>query len=108
MNREERRAEQKSRKRRLQWLERERKRDKVMDKIVAGLEENFDDDEIENAKAFVVDYITDSGPFSEFGEKLDSESLEKICRDYGLEPVDGMVILDMMEDIVTAEKGEDS
>lgn len=107
MNREERRAEQKLRERRIRWLDKERKRDKVIDKIVAQLEEDFDKDEIEKAKAFIVDYLTNSGSFSRFGERLDSESLEEISRDYGIEPADGIYILDMMEDIFAAEKEQD-
>jgi len=104
MNSEERRAEQKLRKRRLRWLEKERKRDEVIDKIAAQLEEDFDEGEVENAKAFVVDFITDSGPFSQFEEGIDAESLEKVCGNYGLEPADGIYILDIVEDILPAEK----
>jgi hypothetical protein len=107
LNREERRAEQKSRKRRVRWLERERKRDKKIDKIVAQLEEDFDEEETDNAKAFVVDYLTGSGPFSQFEEEIDGESLEKISKSYGLEPADGMYILDMLEDMFSAEKEQD-
>jgi hypothetical protein len=108
MNREERRAERKLRKRRIQWLEKERKRDEVIDKLAAKLEEDFDEDEIENAKAFVVDYLTNSGIFSQFGEGIDSESLEKISGDYGIEPADGIYILDMLEEIFSAEKEQGS
>lgn len=104
MNREERRAEPKLRKRRLLWLDKERKRDESIDKLVAQLEEDFDEDEIENAKAFVVDYLTDSGSFSKFSEKLDSESIEEIFRNYGLEPADGIYILDIMKDMFSTEK----
>ena len=108
MSREERRAEQKLRKRRVQWLERERKRDKIIDKIVTELEEDFDEDEIENAKTFIVDYLTNSGSFSQLGERIDNESLERISRDYGLEFADGMYILDMIEDVFSAEEEQDS
>lgn len=107
MNREEKRAEQKLRKRRLRWLDKERKREKVIDKVVAQLEEDFDENEIENAKAFVVDFLTNSGFFSQFGGEIDSESLEKISGNYGIEPADGIYILDMLEDIFSAEKEED-
>jgi len=108
MNREERRTEQKLRKRRVRWLDKERKRDEAIDKIVAQLEEDFDEDEVDNAKAFVVDYLTGSGLFSQFEEAIDGESLEKISGNYGLETADGIYILDMLEDIFSAEKEEDS
>lgn len=72
------------------------------------MEDNFDDDEVENTKAFVVDYLTDSGSFSQSGGNFDSESLTRICRDYSLELIDAMFILDMLEDIFSAEKGQDS
>ena len=108
LNREERRAEQKLRRRRVQWLEKERKRDKTIDKIVAQLEEDFGEEETDNAKAFVVDYLTGSGPFAQFEEKIDGESLEKISGNYGLETADGIFILDMLEDIFSAEKEEGS
>ena len=107
MNREERRAEQKLRKWRLRWLEKERKRDKVIDKIVAQLEADFEEDEIDNTKTFVVDYLTNSGVFSQVGERIDSECLEKISGNYGIEPADGIYILDMLEDIFSAEKEQD-
>ncbi len=107
MNREERRAERKSRKRRLQWLEMMRKREKF-NMIVTTLEENFDEDEIEDAKAFFVDYITDSGPFSKCGEKINPEDIDRISRDYGLEPIDGMFILDTLEDVFFSDKEADS
>ena len=108
MNREERRAEQKLREQRVRWLDKERKRDKVIDKVVAHLEEEFEESEIGNAKALFVDYLTNSGSFSKFGEKLDSESVEKISRDYGIEPADGIYILDIIEDIFTIEKKQGS
>ncbi|MCL0094811.1 hypothetical protein M1N58_02825 [Dehalococcoidales bacterium] len=108
MNREERRAERKLRKRRLRWLERECKCSKAINKIVAELEENFDKDEVENAKVFFVDYLTNSGFFSQAGEKIDIESVEKIARNYDLEPADGMFILDMAEDIISAKKEGES
>ena len=108
MNREERRTEQKLRKRRVRWLEKERKRDETLDKIATQLEEDFDEDEVEVAKAFFVDFMTNSGPFSQFKEGIDGESLEKISEDYGLEPADGIYILDILEDIFSAEKEEDS
>ncbi|TRZ95418.1 MAG: hypothetical protein D4R82_02265 [Dehalococcoidia bacterium] len=111
MNREEGRAERKSRKRRLLWLEKECKRDKTIDKIVTALEKNFDEGEIDNAKAFVVDYLdylTDSGSFSQIGESVDGESLERISGDYSLEPVDSMLILDILEDIFAANEEQDS
>ena len=108
LNREERRAEQKLRRRRVQWLEKERKRDKTIDKIVAQLEEDFDEEEIENAKTFVVDYLTNSGIFSQFGERIDSESLEKISGDYGIEPADGIYILDILEEMFSTEKEQNS
>ena len=52
--------------------------------------------------------MTDSGPFSQFEEGIDSESLEKISRIYGIEPADGIYILDMLEEMSSAEKGEGS
>ena len=108
MNREEKGAEQKLRKRRVQWLEKERKRDEVINKIVAQLEEDFDKGDVDNAKTFVVDYLTDSGPFSQSREKIDSESLDRICGNYDLEPADGIYILDMVEDMFSTEKKEGS
>jgi len=112
INREERRAEQKLQKRRLCWMERKRKRNKAMNKFVAELEENFDDDEIKAAKVFSVDFLTNSGFFAELEKTIDIgdvESINKIVRNYGLEPADGMFIMDTMEDIFSifsAEKGE--
>ncbi|MBM3118164.1 MAG: hypothetical protein FJ006_01180 [Chloroflexi bacterium] len=108
MNREERRAERKSRKRKLQWLEMMRKRGKELNKAITALEENFDEDEIENAKAFFADYITDSGPFSKCGEKIDPEDIDRLSRDYGLEPIDGMFILDTLEDMFFSDNEADS
>lgn len=61
MGRQERRAIQKLRKRRLRWLERERGKDGRIDKIVTQLEEDFDEDEVEMAKVFFTDYLTNSG-----------------------------------------------
>ena len=104
MNREGRRADQKLRKQRLCWLEEECKRVKAMDKFVAELEENFDDDEIEAAKVFSVDYITHSGSFAELGETFSDEDLEKVARNYGLEPADGEFILNTVEDIFEEEE----
>lgn len=107
MNRNERRAEQKLRKRRILWLERERKRDRAIDKIVAQLQEDFDEDELESTKAFVVDCLTDSGPFSQSQDGFDTESMKTICESYDLEPADGIYIVDMLEDIFSAEKQQD-
>ena len=104
MNREEGRAERKLRKRRLRWLERECKRVKAMDKFVTELEENFEDDEIEAAKVFSVDYITHGGSFAELGETFSDEDLEKVARNYGLEPADGEFILNTVEDIFEEEE----
>jgi len=103
MNREERRAKEKLWRRRSQWLDKERKRSKAIDTIVAQLEENFDEDEVDNAKAFVVDYITGSGSFSQY-EEINGESLDKICQDYRLEPADGIYIMDMLDEVLSAEK----
>ena len=83
-------------------------RHKAIDKIVAQLEEDFDEGEVDNAKTFVVDYLTDSGPFSQFGGKIDSESLDGICENYDLEPADGIYILDIVEDMFSTEKEESS
>jgi hypothetical protein len=53
-----------------------------------------------------VDYFTWSGPFSQFGETIDNEGLERICKDYGLELFDADFILDMVEDIFPKEPDE--
>jgi len=110
VNRDEIKAE---RKLRLCWLEKECKRDKAMNKFVAELEENFDDDELEAAKVFSVDFLTNGGFFTEFEKTIDLDDVEginKIVRNYGLEPADGMFIMDTMEDIFSifsAEKGDE-
>jgi len=104
MGRQERRTNLKLRKRRLRWLEKERKKDPRIDKILAQVEEDFDEDEVEMAKVFFADYLTDSGSFAGRGEHLYTSQLEKICRDYGLEPADGMLILDTADEVFTAEE----
>lgn len=104
MGREERRTERKSRKRRLHWLEKTRKKSELMNKMVSELEENFDEDELEDAKAFFIDYFTWSGPFSRFGEAIDYESLESICKDYGLELFDADFIMDTADEVFSREK----
>ena len=84
-----------------------------MNKFVAELEENFDDDELEAAKVFSVDFLTNDGFFTEFEKTIDIDDVEginKIVRNYGLEPADGMFIMDTMEDIFSifsAEKGDE-
>jgi len=103
MGREERRAERKSRKRRLHWLEGRRKRSERINQVVGRLEEYFDEGELEDAKAFFVDYFTWSGPFSEFEDTIDHESLERICKDYGLELFDGNFIMDVVDDVFAEE-----
>lgn len=57
MGREDRRAERKSRKRRLHWLERRRKKNERVNEMVSRLEEYFDEGELEDAEAFFVDYL---------------------------------------------------
>ena len=103
MSREERRAERKSQKRRLHWLEKKRRTSERINKIVAQLEENFDEGELADAKAFFVDYFTWSGPFSQLGETIDNESMGRICKDYGLELFDADFILDIVEEIFSDE-----
>lgn len=98
-------CEQKTRQRRLRWLDRERKRDKMVNGFAIGLEESFGSSEIDNAKLFVVDYLTDSGPFAHLEGKIDQEILGKICEYYDFELADGIFILDMMDDIGTAAEG---
>ena len=110
MNREEKRAKRRKLwKRRLAWLEKECKRNEAVNKFVAELKENFDDDEIEAAKIFSVDFLTHSGFYAEFMKAInlsDMEGINKIVRNYGLELPDGIFIVDMVEDIFPAEKGE--
>lgn len=107
MGRQERRAIQKLQKRRLRWLERERKRDSRIDQIVAQIEEDFDE-EVDMAKVFFVDYLANSGSFAGTEEQLYTSQLEKICKDYDLELADAMLILDTAEDIFAAAKREES
>jgi hypothetical protein len=104
MGREERRTERKSRKRRLHWLEKTRKKSELVNKVVGELEQNFDEDELEDAKAFFVDYFTWSGPFSQFAETIDHKSLESICKDYGLEVFDADFIMDTVDEVLSKEK----
>ena len=103
MGREEKRSERKSRKRRLHWLEGRRKKSERINEVVGQLEEYFDEDELQDAKAFFVDYFTWSGPFSQFSDTIDHESLERICKDYGLEFFDADFIMDVVEDIFSKE-----
>ncbi len=91
MGRQERRNIQKLQKRRILWLERERKRESGLDDFAVWLEENFDDEELDKAKAYFVDLLLCSGPFKD----LESE-LSDICKDYGIDYADAMLILDMM------------
>lgn len=104
MGREGKRANLKLRKRRLRWLEKERKKDSRIDRILAQVEEDFDENEVEMAKMFFADYLTDSGSFAGRGEHLYTSQLEKICRDNGLEPADGMLILDTADEVFSAEE----
>ncbi|MGQ9545799.1 MAG: hypothetical protein ACUVTR_01345 [Dehalococcoidia bacterium] len=106
MGREERRAEHKSRKRRLHWLEERRKKSQRINEVVNKLEEYFDEDELENAKAFFVDYFTWSGPFSKFDDTIDYESLERICKDYGIEFFDADFIMDIVDKAFSRESEE--
>ncbi len=108
MSRQERRAIQKLGKRRLRWLERERRKDGRIDKIVTELEEDFDEDEVEMAKVFFADYLTNSGSFAGTEDQLYTSQLEKICKDYDLEPADAMLILDTAEDTFAASKSEET
>lgn len=101
MNREERRAGQKSAKRRLKWLEHEAKRDNLVKKLIDEVENNFDDSEIETAKIFLADCLTLSGPFSEAHQ---DETMDKTCQYYGLDVVDGFFILDAVEEIMKEGK----
>lgn len=103
MNREDRRLEQKTRGRRLKWLEKEAKRNEKIAKIIAELEENFEGSEIENAKAFLVDCVTFSGPFS---DEHAEETIDKTAKFYGLETADGLFILDTVEEMLDL-KGEE-
>jgi len=106
MGREERRAEQKSRKRRLHWLEGRRKKSERVNKVVNQMEEYFDEGELEDAKAFFVDYFTWSGPFSQFGETIDHENLERICKDYSIELFDADFIMDIVDEVFSKEPDE--
>ncbi len=109
MGRQERRAISKLQKRRLRWLEKLRKRDSIIDQVVAQIEEDFDEEEVNMAKVFFVDYLTDSGLFADTGEELYLPQLGKICKEYGLEVADAMLIMDMAEDIFSAaERGDKS
>jgi len=108
MGREERRAERKTRKRRLRWLEKQRRNDETINKAVAGIEENFDEDEVENAKAFLVDALTWSGSFSQLGERFYDGDLERIAEDYGLEGIDGVIIFDMLEEVLPVKRTTES
>jgi len=103
MSREERRAERKSRRRRLHWLEGRRKKSERINKVVNQLEEYFDEDELEDAKAFFVDYLTWSGPFSQFSDTIDPENMERICKEYELEFFDADFIMDVVDDIFSKE-----
>jgi 1,4-alpha-glucan branching enzyme len=104
MGREEGRAEQKSRKRRLRWLEKQRKRNEAINKVVVEIEENYDEEEVENAKAFLVDAFTWSGSFSKLGETFNAEDLERIAGDYGLEGFDATFIFDLLEETLPVSK----
>lgn len=104
MGREERRAERKSRKRRLHWLEKMCQKSRRVKTVVSKLEENFDEDELDNAKAFFVDYFMWSGPFSQFSDTIDYERLETVCKDYGLELFDADFIMDIVDEVVSSEK----
>ena len=106
MGREERRAERKSRKRRLHWLEGRRKKNERVNEMVSRLEEYFDEDELEDAEAFFVDYFTWSGPFSQFDETIDPERLERICQDYGIDFFDANFIMDIVDEVFLREPGE--
>ncbi|MFO7773648.1 MAG: hypothetical protein R6V59_06915 [Dehalococcoidia bacterium] len=106
MGREERRAEQKPRKRRLHWLEKRRKKSQRLNEVVSQLEEYFDEEELENAKTFFVDYFTWSGPFSEFDDTIDFESLDRICKDYGIEFFDANFIMDLVDEVFSEELDE--
>ncbi|PIU22946.1 MAG: hypothetical protein COT13_05670 [Chloroflexi bacterium CG08_land_8_20_14_0_20_45_12] len=108
MGREARRAERKSRKRRLHWLEKKRRTSERINKVIAELEESFDEGELEDAKAFFVDYFTWSGPFSQFGESIDNESMERIRKDYGLDLFDADFIIDITEEIFSEESKDDT
>ena len=106
MGREERREERKSRKRRLHWLEQRRKKSERVNEVVNQLEEYFDEGELEGAKAFFVDYFTWSGPFCEFDDTIDYESLERICKDYGIEFFDANFIMHIVDEVFSDELDE--
>lgn len=63
----------KSWKRRLRRLEKERGRPEIVDKAIVNLEENFDQDELEAAKVFVVDILNWSGPLSRLSRVVQKE-----------------------------------
>lgn len=108
MGREEKRAERRSRKRRLRWLEKQRRRTEAIDKVVAEIEENFDEDEVENAKAFLVDALNWSGPFSQLGEKFYDQDLERIAEVYELDRFDGIFIFEMLEETLPVNRTTES
>jgi hypothetical protein len=101
VNREDRRAEKKLGKRRLMWLDDESKRDKTIKKLVTELEDNFEENEIEAAKIFLADCLTQSGPFSEANQ---NDTIEQTSNYYGLESADGMFILDIVDKILSENK----
>jgi hypothetical protein len=103
MGREERRAEQKSRRRKLLWLEKHRKRNERIDKVVTAIEENFDENEVEKAKAFVTDALAWSGSFSKLKEEFHDDDLERVGEDYGLERFDAIFIFDLLNEMLPAE-----
>jgi len=72
------------------------------------MEEDFEEGEVGMAKVFFVDYLTNSGSFAGTEDKLYTLQLEKICRDYDLEPADAFLILDTAEDIFAAAKGDEA
>ncbi len=76
-------------------LEKLRRRDELVDRAVTQLEGNFHGDRLETAKAFLGDYCL----AAQFGLAPAGEGLARLCKDYGLKPVERDFIIGILDDV---------
>ncbi|MDP2730701.1 MAG: hypothetical protein Q8O55_09475 [Dehalococcoidales bacterium] len=90
--------EQDAPKQRLYFREKQRKQNESIRNVMAAIEENFHEDELQSAKVFFADALTASGYFSSY-KAIAGGDIEQIARNYGLDFFDAIFILDKLSEI---------
>lgn len=93
-----RQKEQESQKQRLYFRDKQRKQSERIRNVVATIEENFHEEEIKNAKVFLLDALTASGAFSSY-KAIAGRDIAQIAESYNLDLFDATFIMDKLDEI---------